>query len=120
MAKKYRSKKRTEQFYDRIFKGMLVLAGVVVIVALVAAFWPQNPTGYSITADGHVHDAAGNHVGDINDLLASGDLTVTEDGHIHDAAGNHIGDVVATEGGEADATGEGAEATEGGEEPAAE
>lgn len=106
MAKKYRSKKRTEQFYDRIFKGMLVLAGVVVIVALVAAFWPQNPTGYSITADGHVHDAAGNHIGDINDLLASGDLTVTEDGHIHDAAGNHIGDLATTEEVGTEATGE--------------
>lgn len=106
MAKKYRSKKRTEQFYDRIFKGILVLAGVVVIVALVAAFWPQNPTGYSITADGHVHDAAGNHIGDINDLLANGDLTISEDGHIHDAAGNHIGDLATTEEVGTEATGE--------------
>ncbi len=91
MAKKYRSKKSREQAFTRLFYGMLAAAAVLVVVLIVATSM-HSDDGLVVTADGHVHDAAGNHIGDYDELVANGTLTVTEDGHVHDADGNHIGD----------------------------
>lgn len=91
MAKKYRSRKSNEKLFERIFIALLALV-VVAVIALVVVSVTSKPEagGYVVTADGHVHDAAGNHYGDFDELVANGTFIVTEDGHVHDAAGNHI------------------------------
>lgn len=95
MSKKYRSKKSREQAFVRLFYGMLALTAVLVVVLIVAtAVLSVDNDSYVVTEDGHVHDAAGNHIGDYDEMVANGTLTVTEDGHVHDAEGNHIGDAV--------------------------
>ena len=91
MAKKYRSRKSNEKLFERIFIALLAIVAVAVI-ALVVVTVTSKPAagGYVVTAEGHVHDAAGNHFGDFYELVADGTFIVTEDGHVHDAAGNHI------------------------------
>lgn len=92
MGKKYRSRKNSEKAFTRLFIGMLAAAAILVVVLIVATHLPASNDGYTVTADGHVHDAAGNHIGDYDEMVANGSLIVTEDGHVHDAEGNHIGD----------------------------
>lgn len=119
MSKKYRSKKSREQAFVRLFYGMLALAAVLVVVLIVATtMLSVDNGGYSVTADGHVHDAAGNHVGDYEEMLANGQLVLTEDGHLHDAAGNHVSEIAA-EADDHDHEAETTEATAEGEEAAA-
>ena len=122
MSKKYRSKKSREQAFVRLFYGMLALAAILVVVLIVATtMLSADNGGYSVTADGHVHDAAGNHIGDYEEMLANGQLVLTEDGHLHDAAGNHVSEIAVEAADdhdhEAEATGE--EAAAEGEEAAA-
>lgn len=96
MSKKYRSRKGREQFYVRLFYAMLALAAVLIVALIVVPqVLPTGNGGYAITEDGHVHDAAGNHIGSIEEMLADGRLVITEDGHMHDAAGNHVAEITS-------------------------
>ncbi|MBQ2953079.1 MAG: hypothetical protein IJE07_05935 [Clostridia bacterium] len=91
MSKKYRSQKKDTKLFERIFIALLALVVVAVIALVVVTIMPQQEAGgYVVTSDGHVHDAAGNHLGDYDEMVANGTFIVTSDGHVHDAAGNHI------------------------------
>lgn len=92
MGKTYRKRKSREKAYERIFYAMLALGAVLLVVLVVMSILPAEE-GYVITEDGHVHDAAGGHIGTVDEMLADGSLVVTEDGHIHDAAGNHVAEI---------------------------
>ena len=108
MARKHHHKHRSSKGMEKLFIALAILTVVLVIAMVVITKVAPASSGYVITEDGHVHDAAGNHIGDYEDLFGSS-YVLTEDGHIHDAEGNHIADA-------ADLTGE--TATE--EVPAAE
>lgn len=90
MAKHHRRRNQGEKVLIGIFVALLAALIIAIIVAI-AAPAPAGP--YAITADGHVHDASGNHIGDVYDMLESGELTLSADGHIHDQDGNHVGDL---------------------------
>lgn len=88
-AKQARQKKR-----EMIFFGILIgLVAVVIVLAIVQAIVGEEPSGYVVTEDGHVHAADGTHISTLEEMLAdeNSGLTVTEDGHIHSAAGEHLG-----------------------------
>lgn len=94
MSRKYR-KKDSSKLLGYVFIGMIAAVVVLIIAGLILSAQTSD-SGYVITEDGHVHDAAGNHIGDYDELFGEEGLTVTEDGHIHDAEGNHVGDVSDT------------------------
>ena len=90
MAKHYKRKRINEKAFTWLFCVLLAALVIAIVVALVL---PQTDGTYVITDDGHVHDGSGNHLGDLYEMVESGQLTLTADGHIHDPNGNHIGDV---------------------------
>lgn len=90
MSRKHH-RKRSGKTMEYIFIGSAI-ALVVLLAALIIIPKVTGNDGIVITEDGHVHDAAGNHLGNYDELFGDGGYVLTEDGHIHDAAGNHIAD----------------------------
>lgn len=89
--KSYKSKKAIQKKRETMFIGVLaVLLAVALILGVVDLFNGDQGSGYTVTADGHVHAADGTHIGTVEELFGEG-AVVTEDGHVHTDAGDHIG-----------------------------
>ena len=101
MAKQYKRRKNREKLFERIMLALIVVGVILTVVLVIAANQPADE-GYVITADGHVHDAAGNHIGNLEDMLADGTLTQAGDGHVHDSQGRHVDDLSGVDAGTAE------------------
>jgi len=90
-SKRLRQKRR-ENILIGVLGGILILMMVLGIVNLAT---DSKKTGYTVTADGHIHAHDGTHVGTIEEILGENrtDVVVTEDGHVHAADGTHLGSI---------------------------
>ncbi len=90
--KSFRSKKAMQKKRLAIFGGILIALVVLLIVVGVVDLINGNDNTLTITADGHVHTADGQHLGSVEEIFGEG-VTVSEDGHIHAEDGSHVGDL---------------------------
>lgn len=86
----HKHRKKQSKLTNYVIGGTLLALGVLIIALVVANALAPEPSDYVITADGHVHDADGNHLGTTEEMFGS-DYFVTEDGHVHTADGTHVG-----------------------------
>ena len=99
MSKKLRQKK---------LEQILIIALVVVMILGsvwgIVDFAGSDNGATTVTTDGHIHTADGQHIGTLEEIFGAAGVgaTITEEGHIHAADGTELGTIADLLTGEAD------------------